>query len=283
MEIIKINDFIKKTKISIPDIEKFRKLNSFFPIDPNKPPTEESFERGMLLYTLISKYKPKTVLEIGTAQGYSTLCMAWAMSDMKISGKIFTIDPNSHNEPIDRTLNIDNQDKVENLSRKEIWEKFAEPEWLEKIIVKTGYSGKILSSESFPKIDFAFIDGHHYYKAVIHDFFATMKIASKHFRILFDDYVKNDYEGANKIIDKEVLPNFEATLIKSNIPDIEHFLCLIDSEFIKKPLENVFPKNKINSTINEYINWENRFVRRQKLNSKIPFLKKIRFSKFLGK
>ena len=283
MEIIKINDFIKKTKISIPDIEKFRKLNSFFPIDPNKPPTEESFERGMLLYTLISKYKPKTVLEIGTAQGYSTLCMAWAMSDMKISGKIFTIDPNSHNEPIDRTLNIDNQDKVENLSRKEIWEKFAEPEWLEKIIVKTGYSGKILSSESFPKIDFAFIDGHHYYKAVIHDFFATMKIASKHFRILFDDYVKSENDAVGKVIDKEVLPNFNAVLIKSNYEYLEHFLCLIDSEFMNVSLESAFPKSKLNVTINEYINWEKRFILRQKINSKIPFLKNIRFSRILKK
>lgn len=278
-----IYEFIKKTGITVPEIEKFKKLNSVFPIDPLKPPTTESFERGMLLYALISKYKPKTVLEIGTAGGYATMCMAWAMSDMEIPGKIFTIDPKPHNRSIVKKTKNSNSNEAQNLSRKEIWEKNAEPEWLKKITVKTGYSGNVLSSEVFPKIDFAFIDGHHYHKAVIHDFFATMKIASKHFRILFDDYVKNDYEGANKIIDKEVLPNFEATLIKSNIPDIEHFLCLIDSEFIKKPLENVFPKNKINSTINEYINWENRFVRRQKLNSKIPFLKKIRFSKFLGK
>jgi len=283
MNMVKIDDFIE-TEVELPDIKKFKKLNSFFPIDPLKPPTEEGFERGMLLYTLIAKYKPKTVLEIGTAQGYSTLCMAWAMSDMKIPGKIFTIDPKSHNEPIKRIFDEDNQKNVENLSRKEIWEKLAEPEWLEKIIVKTGYSGKILSSESFPEIDFAFIDGHHYHKAVLHDFFATMKIASKHFRILFDDYVKNDdYEGANKIIEKEVLPNFEATLIKSNVPDIEHFLCLIDSEHMKTPLEIAFPRNKIDSAINEYIDWENRFARRQKLNSKIPFLKKIRFSKFLKK
>jgi len=283
METEGIYDFIKKTGIIIPEIEKFKKLNSIFPIDPLKPPTTESFERGMLLYALISKYKPKTILEIGTAGGYSTMCMAWAMSDMKIPGKIFTIDPIPHNRSIIKKIKKNNSNKAQNLSRKEIWEKNADPEWLKKIIVKSGYSGNVLSSEVFPKIDFAFIDGHHYHKAVIHDFFATMKIASKHFRILFDDYVKSEDDAVGKVIDKEVLPNFNAVLIKSNYANLEHFLCLIDSEFMNVSLESAFPKSRLDFTIDEYINWEKRFILRQKLNSKIPFLKKIIFSKIFKK
>ena len=34
---IRIDDFIKNSEITIPEIEKFKRLNSFFPIDPEKP------------------------------------------------------------------------------------------------------------------------------------------------------------------------------------------------------------------------------------------------------
>ena len=40
------------------------------------------------------------------------------------------------------------------LSTREIWEKFALKEWIEKIEVITGFSGQVFSRRKFPKIDF---------------------------------------------------------------------------------------------------------------------------------
>ena len=39
------------------------------------------FYRGPLLYALICHLKPRRILEFGTGGGYSTLCMAKALSD----------------------------------------------------------------------------------------------------------------------------------------------------------------------------------------------------------
>jgi predicted O-methyltransferase YrrM len=77
----------------------------------------------MLLYALIAKYKPKNILEFGTASGYATLCMAWAMEDHNIDGKIFTIDIEPMNKSTIRATNCGNGYTNELISRKEIWNK----------------------------------------------------------------------------------------------------------------------------------------------------------------
>ena len=40
------------------------------------------------LADLIRHFKPKTILETGTARGFSALCMSKAINDLKINGKI---------------------------------------------------------------------------------------------------------------------------------------------------------------------------------------------------
>ena len=72
---------------------------------------------------------------------------------------------------------------------------------MDKIEIKEGYAGEVLSNTTFPKIDMAYIDGNHFYEAVRHDFFATLQIASKKFKILFDDYYYDDPENVKKVID----------------------------------------------------------------------------------
>ena len=79
--------------------------------------------------------RPKNVLEIGTASGYATLCMAWAMYDNNIDGKIHTIDPIPNNEKMMRAMddNSGNGPHLENISVREIWDKIDKKEWIEKI------------------------------------------------------------------------------------------------------------------------------------------------------
>ena len=291
MNSIKIEQFIDSLDVKIPSKEKFLELAHIFPISPqlNFAKQITNYERGILLYSLIAKYKPKNVLEIGTAEGYSTLCMAWAMTDYNINGKIFTIDPKPFDVPVERNVTWEDNPKHDTvmLSRRELWNKFADNEWIKKIEVLTGFSGEVLQKNTeLPKMDMGFIDGSHVYEAVVHDFYAFLEVASESFHLLFDDYVPNENDGVTKTIDEEVAPNFDITLIQTNAkeqrkesgesPD-ELCICLLDNKSLKKPLREIYPKSKSEQIINKYLKWEKRWKLRKDLNTKIPLLGRFRF------
>ena len=291
MNSVKIEQFIDSLDIKIPPKEKFLELTHIFPISPqlNFAKQIPNYERGILLYSLIAKYKPKNVLEIGTAEGYSTLCMAWAMTDYNINGKIFTIDPKPFDVPIERNVTWEDNPKHDTvmLSRRELWNKFADKEWIKKIEVLTGFSGEVLQKNTkLPKMDIGFIDGSHVYEAVVHDFYAFLEVASESFHLLFDDYVPNQNDGVTKAIDEEVVTNFDVALIQTNAkeqrkesgesPD-ELYICWLDSESLKKPLREIYPKSKSEQIINKYLKWEKRWKLRKDLNTKIPLLGRFRF------
>ena len=288
---IKIEQLINSLNIQIPPKEKFLQLTHIFPIYPQLESNPViNYERGILLYSLIAKYKPKNVLEIGTAEGYSTLCMAWAMVDHDINGKIFTIDPKPFDTPIEREITWEKnpEHNTVSLSTKELWNKFADKEWIKKIEVLTGFSGEILQKKTkeLPKMDMGFIDGHHAYEAVIHDFYAFLQIASENFYLLFDDYNPNENSDVTKVINEEVIPNFDVTLIKTNAQqqrkeanesENELDMCWLESNSLKKPLREIYPKSKSDQIIGKYLKWEKHWKLRKTLNSKIPLLDKFRF------
>ena len=297
MKEISIQNFINNLKIDIPPEKEFLKLSQISPVNPKR--NENSiinFERGMLLYALITKIKPKTVLEIGTAEGYSTLCMAWAMTENKIEGKIFTVDPKSHQQAIERRIKINENDEPINmiLSTDELWNKFASQEWIDKIEVITGYSGEVLRSKQFPEIEFCYIEGSHAYEAVKHDFFAVLKLVSEKFCFLFNTYVPevNGYvpkktNGVKKVVDEEIMNIFETTLIitnskkqrielKSDTND-EAAMCYICSSSLKKSLWETFSKKEVDEFLRKYEFTVKRIKIRKQFDKKIPFLKNIRF------
>ena len=289
---VKIEQFIDSLDVKIPLKEKFLELTHIFPISPqlNFAKQIPNYERGILLYSLIAKYKPKNVLEIGTAEGYSTLCMAWAMTDYNINGKIFTIDPKPFDVPVERNVTWEDNPKHDTvmLSRRELWNKFADNEWIKKIEVLTGFSGEVLQKNTkLPKMDMGFIDGSHAYTVVVHDFYAFLEVASENFHLLFDDYVPNENDGVTKAIDEEVAPNFDIALIQTNAKEQrkesgesnkdELYICWLDSKSLKKPLREIYPKSKSEQIINKYLKWEKRWKLRKNLNSKIPLLNKFKF------
>ena len=291
LDSVEIEQFVNSLNVQIPSKEKFRQLTHIFPIYPeleSNPIT--NYERGILLYSLIAKFRPKNVLEIGMAEGYSTLCMAWAMTDYNINGRIFTIDPKPFDVPIKRKITWEENPEHNTilLSTKELWNKFADKEWIEKIEVLTGFSGEVLQkkTEKFPKMDMGFIDGHHVYESVIHDFYAFLRTASENFYLLFDDYIPNETDGVTKMIDEEVVPNFDVTLIKTNakqqrkevgVKEEELNMCWMKSSSLKKSLQEIYPKSKSEQIIGKYLKWEKRWKLRKDLNRKIPLLGRFRF------
>ena len=216
--------------------------------------------------------------------------MAWSMSDSDIDGTINTKDPKPFDTPIERinTWNENEKQEIVILSTKELWNKFAKQEWINKIKVFTGFSGEILekTSKVLPHMDMGFIDGHHAYNAVLHDFHAFLRIASKDFHLLFDDYAQTGEDGVSRAINEQVSPHFDMTLInnqeesiKTNTQNRNSVMCLIKSDSLNKPLDDIYPKSKSIQIINEYLNWEKRWKLRKSLNKKIPFLGKFKFTR----
>ena len=175
-----------------PNSELFRKVGSYF--RPN-------YERGILMYYLARKKEFKSILEIGFGRGYATFCMAKAMCDHGIDGKITTVDPNF------------NEEFLNNLT------KFFPKEWFEKIQFIQSTAEQFYSESKDRSFDFIYIDGDHRYEAVKKDW----EYAKEHFNsfVLFDDYhlpskqqkdiecarLINEIEGYNKdliIMDRRI-------------------------------------------------------------------------------
>jgi len=288
MKNIDVESFIKDLGIYVPPKSRFEILGNATALYFDHGNFYKlNFERGMLLYSLISKYKPKNILEFGTASGFGTLCMAWALSDNNIDGKIFTIDISSLTEKHTRPVKFDNgKNELKNISVQEIWKKIAKPEWLKKIEFLHGYSGKIFNSFNFPKIDFGYIDAAHFYEGVKHDFYSFLTVASQNFGILFDDYAQRDQYGIKKLLD-EVDSEFKITLIDTDlnrdllklkmVNDKNYGMCWLDF-YDSKPISEIVCIQDLSHFIKKYRTFEKRLRLRTKLNQKIPYLRKVKLS-----
>mgnify|MGYP001053376180 CR=1 FL=1 len=169
-----------------PDKAQYKSVGCFF--RPN-------YERGILMYYLVRKKEIKTVLEIGFGRGYSTFCMAKAMCDHGIDGKIITVDPSFNEEFLNQLTNI------------------FPKEWFDKIEFVNGTSNQYFKDNSEQKYDFIYIDGDHRYEAVNSDWQNCKDKFEK--LLLFDDYhlptkSQKDIE-CSKVIDD--IQDFEKELI----------------------------------------------------------------------
>ena len=291
LNIQKFDDFISNLDVKIPSFEEFTKIGDMTALFESKQNEfiRLNYERGPLLYALVSKFKPVNILEIGTSRGYSTLCMAWAMSDNNIPGKIFTIDPKSTKQISSNLIDdhIQNQPRYENISIEQIWKKISKDGWLEKISPINGYSGSVMSSKNFPKFDMGYIDGAHFYEAVKHDVYAFLKSSKSKFGLLLDDYIDRKYYGVKKLVDEEISKVFDTTLIQTDrekhilnkdyLNDPVYGMCWVHNISDEKHT-NFLQKNSINDAIEKYVKYEERIQFRQKINKKLPFLKNVKFS-----
>ena len=164
-------------KSRTPDKKEYKTVGCFF--RPN-------YERGLLMYYLVGKKDIKTVLEIGFGRGYSTFCMAKAMCDFNIDGKIVTVDPNLDEKFLSYLTTIFPQS------------------WFKKIEFVKATSEEYYSQNQNKNFDFIYIDGDHRYEAVKRDWEYSKDRFNKF--VLFDDYhlpTKNQYDiECAKLIDQ---------------------------------------------------------------------------------
>lgn len=157
-----------------------------------------SYDHGLVLYSCLRNYaaqvsdssNPLTIVETGTARGFSALCMAKAFEDAGIQGKILTFDFLPHDKP--RYWNCIADHTHGKLSRREL----LSPWWalVEKyIIFCEGITKSIMPKIHVGRINFAFLDGAHTKEDIA---FEIDFISQRQLRgdiVVFDDYNENKF------------------------------------------------------------------------------------------
>lgn len=163
-----------------------------------------NIDHGKILYALLSTYlsenlnqKNITIVEVGTAKGFSAICMAKALNDQNVNGKIFTFDILDHTS---KRIWNSYADTSYGISRFELLSKWQDI-INEYIIFISGFSHINLKKIFFNRVNFAFIDGSHYGHDVEFEFKEITKYQLKNDIIFFDDYNKSKYPDLSKKID----------------------------------------------------------------------------------
>ena len=159
------------------------------------------FSHGRVLYSVLSDYLRKsmddhpsrggyTIYETGTAKGFSSLCMAKALSDFNAGGKILTFDIIPHE--VDMYWNCVNDHLRGPVSRKTLLGKWKELVDCYIFFIE-GDSRLMLNKVHAGRVNFAFLDGGHTYKDVCFEF---ENICPKQYAgdvVIFDDYNKIEF------------------------------------------------------------------------------------------
>jgi len=186
------------------------------------------YQHGRILYSFLCdyinsfNYKMVNILEIGTARGFSSLCMAAALQKMGIEGEITTIDPLPHDHKM--YWNCINDIEKEN-SRSDILSNYRA---LTTKYIKfiEGKSEIMLNKTIYSRIHFAFLDGGHEYENIIFEFQYINKFQEIGDIIIFDDYNMNLFPGIVRAVD-EICINYNYSKIIINVNDQRSYVVAI--------------------------------------------------------
>ena len=168
------------------------------------------------MYSTLSKYLKSykfsknekiNILETGTALGFSSLCMAKALSDQSLQGLIVTIDPLPNEKKIYWNIIDDFEAAKTRLELLKSWE-----DLVEKYILYLQGESKIILPKLLLKVHFAFLDAAHTFSDVIFEYNYIKEKQLLGDIIVFDDYNKTNFPGLVRAIDtieKENLYNID--------------------------------------------------------------------------
>lgn len=184
-----IDNFIKKKNINL-DNDWFDNLALHTQVVIKK--SKINYYHGKILYALVSEHialnnlEYINILETGTARGYSSLCMSKAINNMKIKGKIYTIDILPHNKKMFWNCIDDHDGKRTRAELLVHWK-----DYVQNIEFITGFSKNILQKIDLKRINFAFLDGAHNLRTIKKEYEYVSQRQKKNDIIFFDD-ITND-------------------------------------------------------------------------------------------
>lgn len=132
-----------------------------------------TWSSGIVLSNLVEVAKPTNVLEIGTSNGFSTLCIARGFTDSSQRITTVEVDKNRYEEALDN---------------------FKKAEIIEKIKPINGEIFEILNSRTFTnQFDFVFLDAAHKKYLEIIEKLESKKLLSQNCVIVADNILSHSY------------------------------------------------------------------------------------------
>jgi hypothetical protein len=172
--------------------------------------------RGPLLYSLVQRYRPRHVLEIGTGRGYGAACMALASLDAGFECTIWTIDRLSPDTIQMWALDEGEGPAVRPLSVRAVWKSHVAAPIAARVRWLTGDSARMLRRwrhAGRPGVQLAFIDGGHDVASVRHDFMGALSIADSGCTFVFDDYTERPGYGVREVVDRDIRVKLPANAV----------------------------------------------------------------------
>lgn len=167
--------------------------------------SELCYQHGRVLYTALRTYLQKhpslnyvNIVETGTARGFSSLCMAKALHDANIEGKIVTFDVLPHQQKMFWNCIDDHEGEK---TREELLSNYRD--LLDRyLIFVQGNSRMSLEKCLMSRVHFAYLDGAHEYEDVIFEF-QTLKNKQKAGDfIVFDDFSDKMFPGVVQAVNE---------------------------------------------------------------------------------
>ena len=162
------------------------------------------YQHGRLLYATLTQYLRTrahdhlTIVETGTARGFSALCLARALEDAGATGKILSFDVLPHD--VDMLWNCI-RDADGPRTRAELLRDYEE--LLQRyVIFQRGDTKTELAKIGVPRVHFAFLDSVHEYAHVMAEFQMLRARQQPGDMLFLDDYSAEAYPGVVKAADE---------------------------------------------------------------------------------
>lgn len=162
-----------------------------------------AYPHGRMLYSLLRRQladNPQpftTILETGTARGFSSICLAKAMADAGAAGHVITLDVLPHHHRFYWNCIDDHDGKKSRAELLQPWQELAE-----RIVFLQGDSLVQLPKVGVNRIHFAFIDAQHTKKNVLLEYQAVSALQQTGDMIVFDDVTPGEFDGVVEAVEQ---------------------------------------------------------------------------------
>ena len=197
-----------------------------------------NFWRGPMLYSLVKRLKPRTIIELGTGRGYGALCMALALNDVGIESRLITVDRTPGDVKYAWPYTDSNgTNKIANDSLNNFWSENLPEALTSRIEFLCGDTANVhnLLGDIGSNIDLVFIDGDHSYNGVALDFLSSYSVAASNAVFVFDDYSTARGYGIRQLINEDISRFFSVKVIDmepsaAHDISVDHMMAICNDE-----------------------------------------------------
>jgi predicted O-methyltransferase YrrM len=216
------------------DIAKLTALRS----DANGDFYLSNFWRGPMLYSLVRRLKPRTILELGTGRGYGALSMALALNDGDVDSRVITVDRTPADVKYDWAyVDSSGDNKIANVSLNDFWRENIPESLTSRVDFRCGDTADVhnLLADIGSKVDMVFIDGDHSYNGVALDFLSSYSVSAPNAVFVFDDYSAASGYGIRRLIIEDLSRFFSVKVIDmeptaAHDISVDHMMAICNDE-----------------------------------------------------